>query len=333
MRRSPISPRRKKINPDAPQVAAYRCITYTEIRKFDEALADCNVALVHTPNSVYAMTSRGNVYLAKGDLDAALKDYNEALKINPNNIRAHANRGKVFEKRGDLAGARGEYRSASAALTKFDDIDTAIARRFAKERLAALTTAAPAVVRSAQGRPDRRQQRLQERAAARQSGARRQTDRVHASRPRLCDRDAGAGPHPRQVFRGPARVRHASREGRLGGGLLCRSRHGDRRRQLSDPDRRQARRRPRCGDAGGGARAIDRRGFRRAQAAAGDTRCLPRQSVRKEHAADHCAEAGQQGLFQHRAGGRLHGGLCRQARRDRARRRFRQQPVRDRAGA
>ncbi len=124
-----------------------------------------------------------------------------------------------------------------------------------------------------------------------------------------------------------------SRKGRLGGGLLCRSRHGDRRRQLSDPDRRQARRRPRCGDAGGGARAIDRRGFRRAQAAAGDPRCLPRQSVRKDHAADHRAEAGQQGLFQHRAGGRLHGGLCRQARRDRARRRFRQQPVRDRAGA
>ena len=129
----------KKINPDAPQVAAYRCLTYTEIRKFEEALADCNVALAHTPASVYAMTSRGNVYLAKGDLDAALKDYNEALKINPNNIRAHANRGKVFEKRGDVVGARSEYRSASAALTKFDDIDAAIARRFAKERLAPRT--------------------------------------------------------------------------------------------------------------------------------------------------------------------------------------------------
>jgi tetratricopeptide (TPR) repeat protein len=134
----------KKINPDGPQVAAYRCITYTEIRKFDEALADCNAALAHTPTSVYAMTSRGNVYLAKGDLDAALKDYNEALKINPNYIRAHANRGQLFEKRNNGVGARGEYRSASAALTKFDDIDTAIARRFAKDRLAALTgTAGP----------------------------------------------------------------------------------------------------------------------------------------------------------------------------------------------
>ena len=91
------------------------------------------------PKSIYALASRGNVYLAKGDLDAALKDYNDALKINPNNFRAHADRGQLFEKRRDLAAARADYRSASAALTKFDEIDTAIARRFAKERLAALT--------------------------------------------------------------------------------------------------------------------------------------------------------------------------------------------------
>ncbi len=133
----------QKINPDGPQVANYRCITYTEMRKFDDALADCNAALAKAPTSIYTLTNRGNVYLAKGDLDAALKDYNEALKINPNYIRAHAYRGQLFEKRRAAADARSEYRSASAALTKFDDIDTAIARRFAKERLAVLTGAAP----------------------------------------------------------------------------------------------------------------------------------------------------------------------------------------------
>jgi len=133
----------QKLNPSGPQVAAYRCITYTEIRKFNEALADCNEALAKTPKSVYALTSRGNAHLAKGDLDAALNDYNEALKINPNYIRAHANRGQLFEKRGDVAGGRAEYRSASAALTKFDDVDTAIARRMAKDRLAVLTAAVP----------------------------------------------------------------------------------------------------------------------------------------------------------------------------------------------
>jgi tetratricopeptide (TPR) repeat protein len=139
----------QKLNPEGPQVANYRCITYNEIGKFDDALADCNATLAKTPTSIYALANRGNVYLAKGDLDAALKDYNEALKINPNYIRAHAYRGQLFEKRRDAAAARADYRSASAALTKFDEIDTAIARRIAKERLAVLTAAAP----SAAGKP------------------------------------------------------------------------------------------------------------------------------------------------------------------------------------
>ena len=132
----------QKLNPDGPQVTTYRCITYTQMAKFDEALADCNATLAKTPASIYTLTSRGNVYLAKGDLDAALNDYNEALKVNPNYIRAHAYRGELFEKRRDVAAARSDYRSASAALTKFDEIDIAVARRIARERLAVLTAGA-----------------------------------------------------------------------------------------------------------------------------------------------------------------------------------------------
>jgi Flp pilus assembly protein TadD len=37
----------------------------------DLALADCNDVLAQSPRSVYTLTSRGNLYLAKGDLDAA----------------------------------------------------------------------------------------------------------------------------------------------------------------------------------------------------------------------------------------------------------------------
>jgi tetratricopeptide (TPR) repeat protein len=133
----------QKVNPNWP-IASNRCVTYTEMGKFDEALADCNDALAKAPNSVFTLTSRGKLYLAKGDLDAALKDYNEALKIGPNNIRARAARGQLYEKRRDFSAARSDYRSASAALTKVDDTDTAIARRFAKERLAALMAALPA---------------------------------------------------------------------------------------------------------------------------------------------------------------------------------------------
>jgi tetratricopeptide (TPR) repeat protein len=133
----------QKLNADGPQVPSNRCIAYTEMKRFDEALADCNVVLAKMPKNVYVLTSRANAYLAKGDLDSALADYNEAIRIAPNNIRAHAGRGQYYEKKGDAAAARYDYRSASATLTKVDDTDTAIARRFAKDRLAALVAAAP----------------------------------------------------------------------------------------------------------------------------------------------------------------------------------------------
>jgi tetratricopeptide (TPR) repeat protein len=133
----------QKLNPDASQVAAYRCVTYTEMKKFDEALADCNEALAKAPKSSYGLASRGNVYLAKGDLDAALKDFDEAIRQGPTNIRAHAGRGQLHEKRRDFAAARADYRSAGATLTKYDNADTAIARRIARERLAALMADLP----------------------------------------------------------------------------------------------------------------------------------------------------------------------------------------------
>jgi tetratricopeptide (TPR) repeat protein len=136
----------KRLFPDGPNVVGYRCLTYIAIGKLDEALADCNAAVARHPKLAYTLTSRGNVYLAKGKLDAAMKDYDAALKNSPNDVRAHAYRGQLLEKRGDVAGARAEYRSASVALTRYDAIDTSIARRMAKDRLAALTVAAPPAV-------------------------------------------------------------------------------------------------------------------------------------------------------------------------------------------
>ena len=58
-------------------------------------------------------------------------------------MRAHAGRGQLFERRRDLAQARADYRSAAYALTPFDEIDVAAARKIAQERLAALTARAP----------------------------------------------------------------------------------------------------------------------------------------------------------------------------------------------
>jgi tetratricopeptide (TPR) repeat protein len=136
----------QKVNPDGPQVPAYRCITYTSMGKFDEAIVDCNAALAKAPNQIYTLTSRANAYLGKGNLDAAVGDYDQVLKTNPNYVRAYVGRGQLNEKRRNLAAARADYRSAANAVAaRREDIDTTLARAVAKERLEALLgTAAPA---------------------------------------------------------------------------------------------------------------------------------------------------------------------------------------------
>ena len=133
----------EQIDPKPPQAAVYRCVAYADMGKFDDALNDCNKVIAKVPNYLYALCSRAEAYMGKGSLDAALKDLNTVLAMNPNHVRAHMDRGRLFERRGDLAQARADYRSAAYALTPFDEIDVAIARKMAQERLAALTTQGP----------------------------------------------------------------------------------------------------------------------------------------------------------------------------------------------
>ena len=45
--------------PTDPQIPAYRCITYTEMGRFDEALADCNEALAQSSENVYGRWPAG----------------------------------------------------------------------------------------------------------------------------------------------------------------------------------------------------------------------------------------------------------------------------------
>ena len=123
----------------------YRCIAYKAMGKFDDAIAECNSVIARFPKGQFAITSRADVYLAKGEIEKALKDYNFVLSLNPNAVRAYAGRGQLFEKRRDLAQARADYRSASFALTPFDDFEVGLARNLARERLAILTSQTAAV--------------------------------------------------------------------------------------------------------------------------------------------------------------------------------------------
>jgi tetratricopeptide (TPR) repeat protein len=134
----------ERIDPAAVGHRGYRCLTYTAMGQFDNALADCNSVLEKLPKNAYTLASRAEAYLAMGDLDAALKDFNFVLSLNPNHVRGHVGRGELFERKHNLEQARADYRSASFALTPYDNYEVAAARQKARERLAALTPQAPA---------------------------------------------------------------------------------------------------------------------------------------------------------------------------------------------
>jgi tetratricopeptide (TPR) repeat protein len=134
------------IDPAAPQATTYRCVAYIDMGRFEDAIADCSSVIDKLPKYQFAICSRAEAYMGKGNLDAALKDLNTVLSLNPNNVRAHMDRGQLFERRRDLVQARADYRSAAFALTPFDEIDVAMARKTAQERLAALTAQGPAAV-------------------------------------------------------------------------------------------------------------------------------------------------------------------------------------------
>jgi tetratricopeptide (TPR) repeat protein len=131
-------------DPKPGQPGAFRCNAYTEQGKLDDAINECSKVIARYPNYQYAITGRADAYIRKGNLDAALKDVTTVLGVNPNNMFAHLERGQIFERRRDLVQARADYRSAAVALTKFDELDVAMARKKAQERLAALTDQGPA---------------------------------------------------------------------------------------------------------------------------------------------------------------------------------------------
>ena len=199
----------QKVNPDGPQVPAYRCITYTGMGKFDEALADCNAALAKSPNNVLradqprqCLSRQGQSRRRPRRLRPGAQDQSElrsrlcrpraAFRETPQPRRRTCRLSPGGQRRGGAARGHRHHacarrrQGAAGSLAGHGRAD-ACGQGFAVDA----TTGG-----AAQGRADHRQRRLQERCAAGQSAARRQADRVDLSRARLCHGDAGARSHP-----------------------------------------------------------------------------------------------------------------------------------------
>jgi tetratricopeptide (TPR) repeat protein len=76
-------------------------VLYLRRGNFDQAIADCDVAIRLEPDKAEAYGHRGKAWAGKGDTDRALADYEAAVRIDPNNPTLLRDQGIVWRRLGD----------------------------------------------------------------------------------------------------------------------------------------------------------------------------------------------------------------------------------------
>ncbi len=113
-----------------------QCVNLIAKKAYQEALQDCNQAILLGSNSAIDYTRRGFVYSQLGKYEEAIKDYNQALILQPDAIIVFNNRcfayyragkyqqaiedcSQVVRAKPDFAGAYGNRGRARAALKDY----------------------------------------------------------------------------------------------------------------------------------------------------------------------------------------------------------------------
>jgi tetratricopeptide (TPR) repeat protein len=108
--------------PDNATLLNERCwIRATANIELEQALADCNLALRHKPDSAATIDSRGLVNLRLGRLDAAIADFDKALSLQSNLAASLYSRGIARFRKGDQAEAAKDIEAAKRLVF---DIET-----------------------------------------------------------------------------------------------------------------------------------------------------------------------------------------------------------------
>jgi tetratricopeptide (TPR) repeat protein len=97
---------------DLPWVIAWRGETYTQLERYDEAVADLNRAIELDPSLDWAIAARGLAYLAMKRYHEALEDLGHALERDPDNAWAIARRGETYRLMGRYDEALAEFSRA-----------------------------------------------------------------------------------------------------------------------------------------------------------------------------------------------------------------------------
>ena len=113
-RRSPISTRRSRLNPEGAQAFHARGLIYQRQGNHVQAITDFNNAIDRDPFAGAPYQARGQSLLATGKYDAAIEDFNAALNVDANNADAWTGLGEAYEKENNKPKAMESYSRAIA---------------------------------------------------------------------------------------------------------------------------------------------------------------------------------------------------------------------------
>ena len=85
------------------------CWAKKDQQAFQDALADCDRAILLDDRYSYSYHHRAQVYLGLDNESAALNDLNTALRLRPTFIYSLLERAKIFARRGNVAQAIADY--------------------------------------------------------------------------------------------------------------------------------------------------------------------------------------------------------------------------------
>lgn len=114
----------------------YRADAHLKLGESDQAIADYDLTLLHTPNpgpeDAVTYVNRGVAYVKLGDFEQAIADFTQALTLRPDYDLAFLNRGLAYIQQGDTERAIADFRQVLEIST-----DPAL-RQTAEEQLRAL---------------------------------------------------------------------------------------------------------------------------------------------------------------------------------------------------
>ncbi|MEL6310398.1 MAG: tetratricopeptide repeat protein, partial [Chloroflexota bacterium] len=97
-------------------------LAYIQTDKYREAVADCDIALVMTPNNLMLLNNRGIARAYMGDTEGAIADCTKAIMLDPEFSYAYGSRGFAHMQAGDLEQAKTDL----AKAVSLDETNTRI---------------------------------------------------------------------------------------------------------------------------------------------------------------------------------------------------------------